>query len=43
MGMYTVTTAADSVSFDTFNLAWAYSQQLGQAFTITFAPRLCEV
>jgi len=36
--MYTVATAANSEQFDTFNLAWAYSQQLGQPFTITFDP-----
>ena len=36
--MYSVITATSTEQFDTFNLAWAYSQQVGQPFTITFNP-----
>ena len=36
--MYQVITHTASAQFDTFNAAWAYSQQLGEAFTITFHP-----
>ena len=36
--MYHVSTDSSTACFDTFNLAWAYAQQLGQPFTITFSP-----
>tara|TARA_B100001063_G_scaffold226510_1_gene236176 strand:- start:926 stop:1054 length:129 start_codon:yes stop_codon:yes gene_type:complete len=36
--MYAVSTATETVRFDSFELAWTYSQQVAEAFTITFDP-----
>lgn len=36
--MYTVITVTSTEHFPTFNLAWAYAQQLGQPYTMSFNP-----
>ena len=36
--MYSVITITSTEHFDTFNLAWAYAQQLGQPYEMSFDP-----